>query len=124
EPLSVTRTLAVGPELQPGGGTHFRVWAPKRRSVEVVFSDGRRENGKSVPLESEDDGYFSALIPEAAAGTRYKLRVDGKESFPDPASHWQPDGPHGASAVIDHHQFSWSDKNWRGVSIRGQVIYE
>lgn len=124
EPQSVTRALAVGPELQPGGGTHFRVWAPKRRSVEVIFFDGDRESGKSFPLDREDDGYFSALISDANAGTRYKLRVDGKYTFPDPASHWQPDGPHGPSVVIDHTKFAWTDKNWRGISIRGQVIYE
>lgn len=123
EPQSVTRTLAAGPELQPDGGTHFRVWAPKRRSIEVVFFDGE-ETTKSFHLEREAYGYFSALIPAANAGTRYKLRVDGKESFPDPASHWQPDGPHGVSVVVDHSKFDWTDKNWRGISIRGQVIYE
>ena len=124
EPQSVTRTLAVGPELQPGGGTHFRVWAPKRRSVEVIVFEGNRESGKSFPLDREQDGYFSGLIAECNAATRYKLRVDGKGTFPDPASHWQPDGPHGASAVVDHQKFAWTDKDWRGLSIRGQVIYE
>ena len=124
EPQSVTRTLAVGPELQSSGGTHFRVWAPKRRSVEIVFFEGDRESAKSFPLEREENGYFSALLSEGPAGTRYKLRVDRKESFPDPASHWQPDGPHGASAVVDHRKFAWTDENWRGVGIRGQVIYE
>ena len=124
EPQSVTRTLAVGPQPQPGGGTHFRVWAPKRHSVEVIFSNDQRENGKAFALDREADGYFSALIVEANASTRYKLRVDGKETFPDPASHWQPDGPHGPSAVVDHLKFAWTDKDWRGISIRGQVIYE
>ncbi|HKR29260.1 MAG TPA: malto-oligosyltrehalose trehalohydrolase [Terriglobales bacterium] len=124
EPQSVTRTLAVGPELQPGRGTHFRVWAPKRRSVEVIVFDGNGESGKSFPLDREQDGYFSGLIAECNAATRYKLRVDGKETFPDPASHWQPDGPHGASAVVDHQKFAWTDKDWRGISIRGQVVYE
>ena len=124
EPQSVTRTLAVGPELQPGGGTHFRVWAPKRRSVEIVFFESDREPGKSFPLDREDDGYFSGFLADANAGTRYKLRVDGNETFPDPASHWQPEGPHGVSAVVDHQKFAWTDKDWPGVSIRGQVIYE
>ena len=110
--------------MQSGGGTHFRVWAPKRGSVEVIVFDGNRESGKSFPLDREEDGYFSALVADANAETRYKLRVDGKEAFPDPASHWQPDGPHGASTVIDHQKFAWTDKDWRGISIRGQVIYE
>ena len=38
--LPTHRRLPVGAELLPdGGGTHFRVWAPKRRSVRVVFED-------------------------------------------------------------------------------------
>jgi maltooligosyltrehalose trehalohydrolase len=125
EAISVTRTLAVGSELQRSGGTHFRVWAPKRRSVDVAFfgEDGR-QSGKVMPLQAEANGFFSALIPDAIAGTRYKFRLDGTDSFPDPASHFQPEGPHGPSMVVDHREFRWSDAVWRGVSIRGQVIYE
>jgi hypothetical protein len=32
-----TRRLAIGAEAQPEGGTHFRVWAPRRARVEVVL---------------------------------------------------------------------------------------
>src|SRR6185312_8070655 len=121
----VTRVLAVGPELQPSGGTHFRVWAPKRRSVDVMLLPaGAAGSSRAMPLEPEGSGYFSGLIAEASAGTQYKLRLDGGESFPDPASHYQPDGPHGNSVVVDHRAFPWTDSKWRGVSIRGQVIYE
>src|SRR5437588_138280 len=31
------RRLPVGAEVQPGGGVHFRVWAPARTRVEVAF---------------------------------------------------------------------------------------
>jgi maltooligosyltrehalose trehalohydrolase len=122
---AILRKLSVGAELQASGGTHFRVWAPKRRQVDVVLvADNGKQLGTPVPLESEDDGYFSGLVPEAHAGIRYKFRLDGKESFPDPASHFQPEGPHGPSAVVDHGAFKWTDAKWRGVNIRGQVIYE
>jgi len=125
EAPAVNRLLAVGPELQPAGGTHFRVWAPKRRSVDVVLlSSGREADGPSIPLDAEGNGYFSGLIPEASAGAQYKLRLDGGDSFPDPASHNQPDGPHGSTVVVDHRAFPWTDSAWRGLSIRGQVIYE
>ncbi|HWC16428.1 MAG TPA: malto-oligosyltrehalose trehalohydrolase [Terriglobales bacterium] len=121
----VTRSLAVGPQLQPDGGVHFRVWAAKRHSVDVLLLgiDGGTQ-GEPIPLEAEDNGYFSILVPQASAGTRYKLRLDGGEAFPDPASHFQPEGPHGPSVVVDHRKFEWTDAKWRGVSIRGQVIYE
>jgi maltooligosyltrehalose trehalohydrolase len=125
EALPVTRTLSVGPELQISGGTHFRVWAPKRRTVEVALFDADdNPKGNLVALEAEGDGYFSGLLAEAGPGARYKLALDGGEAFPDPASHFQPDGPHGHSVVVDHRAFPWTDSNWSGVSIRGQVIYE
>ncbi len=57
-------------------------------------------------------------------GTRYTFRLDGGDAFPDPASRFQPEGPHGASQVIDPARFAWSDHGWNGKSIRGQVIYE
>lgn len=123
-PPPVTRTLAVGPEVQIVGGTHFRLWAPKRRTVELAFfSPDGKTTGRQVPLEAED-GYFSGLVPEARPGAGYKFVLDGGEAFPDPASHFQPDGPHGHSVVVDHRAFEWTDSSWRGVSIRGQVMYE
>ena len=118
-----TRMRAVGAELQPSGGAHFRVWAPKRHRVDVLLL---KSNGETpiFPLDSEADGYFSGLVAEATAGTHYKFRLDGGDSFPDPASQYQPEGPHGPSEIVDHRSFRWTDANWRGVGIRGQVIYE
>jgi len=124
EAPSITRKLSIGPELQPSGGTHFRVWAPKRKSVDVVlFGANGRPTDQPVPLENEDS-YFSGLVAEAHAGTRYKFRLDGGDTFPDPASHFQPEGPHGPSAVVDHRAFQWTDAGRTGLGIRGQVIYE
>jgi maltooligosyltrehalose trehalohydrolase len=94
------------------------VWAPERQSVEVETS------GTFSPLQREDGGYFSGTVAEATAGTLYKYRLDGGESFPDPASRFQPDGPHGFSEVIDPATCQWRDREWRGVSLKGQVIYE
>jgi maltooligosyltrehalose trehalohydrolase len=117
------RRLPVGAEVAPGGGVHFRVWAPARRRVEVVFSAsaGRRD----LELESESgSGYFSALAAAAAAGDRYRFRLDGGDAFPDPASRFQPEGPHGPSQVVDPAAYRWRDAAWRGAARQGQVIYE
>ncbi len=114
------RRLPVGAEVQPGGGVHFRVWAPARRRVEVVT-----EGGPAAVLEAEGGGYFSGLVRDARAGTRYRYRLDGGDQlYPDPASRFQPDGPHGPSEVVDPGAFTWADGGWRGVSLRGQVLYE
>jgi maltooligosyltrehalose trehalohydrolase len=117
---STTRRLPIGAEYQRGEGTHFRVWAPAARAVAVVFDDG----GEAAPLRAEGGGYHAALVPQARPGTRYRFRLDGKESFPDPASRWQPEGPHGPSEVVEPEAFRWSDEGWRGVDPRGQVLYE
>ena len=101
------------------GGTHFRVWAPKRSDVRVIV-DGREA---SFPLNSVG-GYFEGHIADVDAGARYAYLVDGNGPFPDPASRFQPEGPHKFSQVVDSEKFTWHDTGWRGIRIEGQVIYE
>ena len=116
------RRLPVGAEILPEGGAHFRVWAPNCRRVEVVF-----ENDPAPPAEltAEPDGYFAGVAPSADAGALYRFRLDGKSHpYPDPASRFQPDGPHGPSRVVDPRTFRWTDGGWEGVRAEGQVLYE
>ena len=49
-----------------------------------------------------DDGWFTADVAGATAGTRYKFRIDDEIDVPDPASAFQPDDVSGPSEVIDH----------------------
>ncbi len=113
----------LGAEVQPGGA-HFRVWAPRSKSVAVVICDEDGNPGsESHPLEVEPDGFFSAFVPGIEAGVCYKLRLDHGD-FPDPVSRFQPQGPHGPSQVIDPSAFPWSDSDWPGPRVNGQVIYE
>jgi len=105
----------------------FRVWSPRRRQVAVVIQgDPGASSGEAteVPLEPEDEGYFSAVVPEAGPGTLYRYRLDGGEMFPDPASRFQPEGPHGPSQIVDPGTFAWTDAGWRGLRLPGQVLYE
>lgn len=118
--VPVPRRLPVGAEVVPAG-VHFRVWAPKASRVEVVFE----ADGRAVPLEHEGDGHFSALVSGGGSGDLYRFRLDGGERlYPDPASRFQPDGPHGPSQVVDPSAFSWSDGGWSGRAIGEAVIYE
>jgi maltooligosyltrehalose trehalohydrolase len=112
-----TRRLPVGAEPR-SDGTHFRVWAPHARSVDVMD-----DRGGSTPLKLEPDGYFSGIAP-MAVGDRYRYRLDNGPTYPDPASRFQPDGPHGVSAIVDPETFRWTDGPWQGVPRSGQVIYE
>jgi maltooligosyltrehalose trehalohydrolase len=113
------RRLPIGAEVLDRG-VHFRVWAPAQSKVEVVL-----EAGDAFPLNAENDGYFSASISAATTGTRYRIRFDGSpDLYPDPASRFQPEGPHGPSQVVDPSDFGWTDEAWRGCSAEGQVVYE
>jgi maltooligosyltrehalose trehalohydrolase len=123
----VKRRLPVGAEVQADGSVHFRVWAPRRRVVEVVL-EGRPEEqaglwAVTVLLEPEADGYFSGRARGVPAGSLYRFRLDGA-LFPDPASRFQPQGVHGPSQVIDPTTFAWTDLDWRGVGREGQILYE
>ena len=108
----------VGAEVEQGG-VRFRVWAPRRKHVTVIVDETAHE------LTPEDDGYFSALVAEVGAGARYGFRLDDDPKiYPDPASRWQPEGPHGLSAVVDPHAFAWSDASWKGVPSPDVVVSE
>src|SRR5437879_6060526 len=116
---AVQRRFPVGAE-PVAGGVHFRVWAPRRKHVEVVL-----EGSPAVPLESECDGYFSATVEFARAGMQYRFRLDHAERLlPDPASRFQPEGPHGPSQIVNPLLYGWKDEAWKGVQLEGQVISE
>jgi maltooligosyltrehalose trehalohydrolase len=121
----INRRYAVGAEVLPGG-VEFRVWAPKWKKVDVEASSSlefKAKDTRRLELERGPDGYFSRLMSDAAAGTFYRFRL-GSEVFPDPASRFQPEGPHGPSEIIDPAAFRWTDSAWRGVAQQGQIIYE
>jgi maltooligosyltrehalose trehalohydrolase len=112
--------LNLGAEVV-SNGVSFRVWAPKRKRVDVVLEN---EGGTIIPLDPEENGYFSGIALDVGAGTLYKYRLDEDKKYPDPSSRFQPEGPHGPSMVIDPWAHRWNDEGWSGVDIRGQVIYE
>jgi maltooligosyltrehalose trehalohydrolase len=117
------RGWPVGAEVSREGGAHFRVWAPRRRRVEVVLESGGRE--EAFALAAEAGGYFAGHVEAARAGSLYRFRLDGEAGlYPDPASRFQPEGPHGPSRVEDGRAFRWTDDGWPGATLRGQVIYE
>lgn len=113
-------TTCVGARVFPHG-VHFCAWAPDAYLLKVIF-----QNGTSYNLEPQIDGHFTAFIPSARPGDHYKYLIDGNGPFPDPASSYQPEGPHGWSEVVDHAAYSWgaAEAQRTGVELYGQVIYE
>jgi len=100
------------------GGTAFRVWADEHRAVSVVV------DGTTYELKEESNGYFSEVVAGVRHGQTYGFLVDGEGPFADPASRYQPEGPHGLSQIVDPARFSWSDHKWAGIELAHQVIYE
>lgn len=122
----ISRRYPIGAELLGDGSTHFCVWAPKAKRVEVALEESAEPGAKRSfhPLARNADGYFAGIAP-ANAGALYRFRLDRTEQLhPDPASRFQPQGPHRSSCVVDPSRFHWTDENWRGLQISGQVIYE
>src|SRR3954466_10888742 len=120
------RRRPIGAEVQQSngvGGVHFRVWSPKRNSINVVVEGGPGE-GITQALARSDEEYFEGFVEGAGAGTLYRFQIDGTQTAPDPVSRFQPSGPHGPSQVIDPCTFEWTDKDWRGIEPHGQILYE
>ena len=116
---AIRRRLPIGAEPIGDGRTHVRVWAPRASRVEVVFGSGGGHG-----LDREADGYFSGVVA-ASTGERYRFRLDEDDRlYPDPASRFQPDGPHRPSEIVDPTAFRWTDDEWRGVTLENQVFYE
>lgn len=125
EPAACRRRLQIGAERQPDGAIHVRVWAPAAELVELVIAGAEAPVDSTFRLCGEGSGYHSGVIPVQAGQLTYRFRLDGKEPlYPDPASRFQPDGPHGASQLVDPSAFAWTDQNWGGPSLAGQVVYE
>ena len=103
ERSAVRRRLPIGAEYVGDGRSHVRVWTPRLDRVEIVL------NSRAISMLRDADGYFSALV-DAAPGDRYQFRLsDDQQLYPDPASRFQPEGPHGPSEIVDPGAFKWTD---------------
>jgi maltooligosyltrehalose trehalohydrolase len=81
-------------------------------------------DGVDHEMVREEGAYFSGTVPGVRPGARYGFRLDGgQQLFADPASRWQPEGPHALSAVVDPSAYVWKDRTWEGIG-RNVVLYE
>ncbi|MES2183910.1 MAG: malto-oligosyltrehalose trehalohydrolase [Pseudomonadota bacterium] len=114
--------MPFGATLLPEGGVRFRLWAPAARQVDLVeWQPGGQQVAPAIRTEVR--GWYECRLPHAAAGTLYQWRIDGELVVPDPASRFNPTGPHGPSQVVDPHAFAW-ETGWHGRPWAEVVLYE
>ena len=99
-------------------GVTFRAWAPAQTSMSVVIDDNE------MSMTRDQNGYFSALVPNARPGQRYRFKL--KEGLrPDPVSRYQPEGPDGPSEIVDPNAYQWKANDWPGAPpLHRNVFYE
>src|SRR5581483_6394906 len=62
----IKRRYPIGAELIGENETHFRVWAPKARKIDIVI-----DGGDAHTLEAEADGYFFGSTHARATATAF-----------------------------------------------------
>jgi 1,4-alpha-glucan branching enzyme len=109
-------------ELDGVQGTHFAVWAPNAKHVDVIGDFNGWKPGKHRLGLDHDSGIWEGFIPGIRRGSLYKYRIfsrrnDYRVNKGDPFSYIWETPPRTASVVwnLDH---TWEDGAW--VSARGK----
>lgn len=106
------------------GRVEFSVYAAGWPEVSLLLeSSGLSEE---IPMEPAGEHLFRTVVEGRGLVLRYKFLLKGRGggAFPDPYSHYQPDGVHGFSQAVDHDSYRWGDKEWRGIEWEKALIYE
>lgn len=97
---------------------NFEVWAPLPRRVRLYL------DGTLHPMSREADGWWRTALP-ADQNSRYGFVLDDSETvLPDPRSPRQPDGVHAPSQLHTVDPEAWTDGDWTGRQLAGNVVYE
>lgn len=119
--LTIKRKYPIGAEII-NDEINFRIWAPSNKYAELLIE---HPYFKSIEMQPEENGYFSADIEKINEKILYRFGFPNHTAtFADPASRFQPQGPKGPSQVIDTALFQWTDSQWQGVISENQIIYE
>ncbi|WP_255474291.1 malto-oligosyltrehalose trehalohydrolase [Pontibacter qinzhouensis] len=113
--------MAIGASYAGNNTCVFTVWAPEKESMTLHLLSPK---DRKVKMQRHEVGYFRAEVKDVKPGDRYFFMPDGEQDYPDPASHFQPDGVHGPSEVVDHQSHEWQDTTWRGLPFKDLILYE
>ncbi len=116
--MHFAHSLPFGATLLPDGQTRFRLWAPSSETVSLEL-DGQAPK----PMQAAEGGWHELAVA-AAAGTRYRYRVQDGLAVPDPASRLQGPDVHDPSVVVDPAAYDWRNAGWQGRPWHEAVVYE
>ncbi|MEH2457869.1 malto-oligosyltrehalose trehalohydrolase [Nostoc sp.] len=112
--------MRIGANYLGNGECEFTVWSPLLHSVTVQILTPEQQ---LIPLKPQSEGYWHTKVNDVYPGALYRYVLNGQDTFPDPASQYQPEGVHGASQVVDQ-QFEWTDEGWAGIPVESMIFYE
>ena len=126
--------MPFGASLHAHAGARFRLWAPARDRIDLEFvrpvagapptAGGSLQVIARLPMRRSPDGWHDVDVPDAAAGSLYRYRLDDGLAVPDPASRFNPLDAHGPSELIDPLEHRWADAGWAGRPWHEAVVYE
>ncbi|MEE2000553.1 1,4-alpha-glucan branching protein GlgB [Alkalimonas sp. MEB108] len=107
--------LALG--KQQLTATRFAVYAPNASSVSLI-GDMNDWDGRCHPMQKTDCGHWVLVMPDIAAGVRYKFEIKDRQGHllphkADPVGFFADQYPSHASQVYDHSRYQWQDQAWQ-----------
>ena len=102
----------------------FCLYAEGVSGVSLLLEEGGKS--REITMRQIGSSLYRAVVAGRGRGLRYKYRLKGGGGgvFPDPFSHYQPEGVHGFSEVVDHGAYRWNDGGWQGIAQEKAIIYE
>ncbi|HET9516905.1 MAG TPA: 1,4-alpha-glucan branching protein GlgB, partial [Actinoplanes sp.] len=105
----------LGAQAKPGG-VSFAVWAPNARGVRLIGDVAGWGPHDGWPMRSlGSSGVWELYLPGAAAGTKYKFRILGRDGVwrekADPLAKHTEVPPRTASVVYSS-SYEWQDAAW------------
>jgi maltooligosyltrehalose trehalohydrolase len=116
----MTDNTVAGTKYLGNNRWRFTVWAPEKQSVKLHIV---HPINRHIEMTVGSGGYWFTEVANLSENVKYFYTLDGQD-FPDPASHRQPDGVHGASQLEDHSSFQWTDGQWKGLPFKELILYE
>ena len=100
------------------GKAQVKIWSPFSEDISIKLEN------KIIPLNKDEQGYWTTVTDEIKEGDRYKIFVNNGQEVPDPASVFQPEGVHGYSVAHDISTYKWTDDGWNNIPVQDLLLYE